>query len=1089
MADVLVFEVNEFEVLESFDFEEEVQRPEDTRFYTLDEQLIDFFDKMMPKRKITKFEIKELKHLRDRIKEAYQNLVVVTETDYIIDRSRKAVNTSWIHPVYSGFDFKEYSYKKEWLPLFTDQRRNVNYYPRLLKALPSPYTSTVDGRMLDKSAMLLNEEGENPINGLGNYLMTKTIVNDDGTVDVETIEAPNTADNLKTIGFYLDARSLDIPRPMMEHPFLKSNKASFVKTDVSLLDSYPSISAIMEHAIPVTTDPYIEGRRYLKLYDIKLSQIPWSSWKERFPSVERIDIAHPISELKFKGGNEDKPGDILTKTYLVPWYQGYDSRYWLSSQIDGGALVSRILLSESNNTGNLAAYPFSDVSESHPETKPEICMNLSENFNIFLDSGLYRKIKGKGVCIPVSTILQEKSALFYKDRIIWKESTKHDILASYQKLLKVFQLPSMPEEIQKYDKIDHHSPSERRKDILSIMEDNQREPEDKADDIERIVRDLNLDSNKYYDLADQFVVCLHSLELLRGALDNRFNFYAKWTVTVDGMRVCKHCGEQVNKDTFVAVKEYDEDGHLTMDYEVLNENKAAVVTSALDIKKLFKFENTGESLLFTILTILQVTPDELQLMPILQLIRKLTSALRGKAAATRMISAESQELTESVLGISGAVVLLQTHSPFLIPRRGIGSKPLNMSGFPRDSDNPEDSPILNSIFSILRKTLESVPASFKGGIATGLRAILKNSKELHTESLRWMKIFSDQFKPLFESARERYQVPDEDVPMNTIQLPIQLVEKPVYVPGDMNIEEQYTKCITPKTTAVWYTKLPPNVRQSELKLRDKIQASPNYSLVVSSSSSLSFNTISDKDIRRRVGLGLPTGFPALAEFIKTADSASYVTIISRFLSILSGTSFSVKEQTRFRDLVIRLDIRESSSLLRDTAKGIFFELMAAIKASAPLSRLILDSLKTDLTLRMILLSEAAATKEDFELRSKERNFLKAALRALNDTEREVTQRMLELGIADVIISNVDRERFAREFSWVDEEPIEDLNLVDANRPEEGYAGDRDYVENGDQPLANDGTALEVDRGFYGDRGVRDYEDYTAQTGFDNDDTL
>jgi hypothetical protein len=174
--------------------------------------------------------------------------------------------------------------------------------------------------------------------------------------------------------------------------------------------------------------------------------------------------------------------------------------------------------------------------------------------------------------------------------------------------------------------------------------------------------------------------------------------------------------------------------------------------------------------------------------------------------------------------------------------------------------------------------------------------------------------------------------------------------------------------------------------------------------------------------------------------------------------------------------------------VRDIAKGIFFELISDINKSAPLSRLVKNAFDTDLTLRMIILSEDAAKKEDFELRAKERNFLKASLRGLTDIEREITQRLLELGIADIIISNVDRERFSREFTWMDEEPIEE-NLVDINRPEEGYDDVRDYVENGDQPVADDGAQLDVDRGFYGDRAIRDYGDYTAQGVFDNDDTL
>jgi len=1086
MADVLVFDPAEFEVLETFDFEEDIQRPEQTRFYTLDEQLIDFFDKMMPKRKITKFEIKELKQYRDRIKEAYQNLVIVTETDYVVDRSRKVVNTSWIHPVYAAFDYKSYSYKRDWLPIFKEQRKNVNYYPRLIKALPSPYSSTADGRIFERSDMLVNEEGKLPINGLGNYSMTHGVINDDGTTSIELIDVPNTSDNLKTIGYYLDKRPYELPNPMLEHPFLKSNQPNFVKTDVSLVDAYPSIQAILEHAVPVTTDPYGKGKEYLKLYDVKLAQIPWSVWKERFPGVERRDVTPSVTELKFPKENEDKPGDILTKTYIREWHPGYDSRLWLSLQADGGRFISRILLSEADVKGNLAPYPYSDATDTYLETNPEICMNLSENFNVFLDTGLYRqtfKKKGdfyevKGVCVPISTIMQEKSGLIYKDRQIWKESTKTSILSDYQKLLKSFQIPIVSEEI-KYEKVDHRTVSERRKDILAILDDPEREPEDKADDIERIVRDLTLESNQYYDIANQFVVCAHTLEVLRGALVDRFAFYAKWTVSTEGVRVCRFCGEQVNKDIFFAVKEYDEDGHITTDYEALYEAKPLTISVA-DIKKLFNFENTGESLMFTILTILQVTPEELQLVPILQLIRKLTNALKSKA---KTITLENQELIEGVLGIAGAIVILQTHTPFLIPKRGIGNKPLNMGGYPRDSENPEECFILGSIFSLLRKTLESVPASFKGGIATGLRAILKNSKEVKEQSLRWIKIFYDQFKPLFETARERYEEPIEEVITNTLQLPILPIEKADYSPGDTLAEEAAMGCKL--ATIVWNTKTPPNVRQNEPELQDRIYPSPDLSLVVGSSSVLPFVPISDKDIRRRVGLGLPAGFP-LADFVKNADASSYVVISSRILSILSGTSFSVKEQQRFRELLVGLDIRESTSLLRDTAKGLFFELMSLVKASAPLTRLVNDSLKTDLTLRMILLSEDAANKEDFELRSRERNFLKSVLRdAMNDTEREITRRLLELGIGDFLISNVDRERFAREFSWIEVEE----NVVDPNRPEEGYAGDRDYVENGDQPIADDGTQLEVDRGFYGDRAVRDYEDYTPQTIFNDDDTL
>jgi hypothetical protein len=1076
MADVLVFDPSEFEVLETFDFEEEVQKPEETRFFTLDAQLTDYFEKILPKGKATKHEIKELKQLKDRLKTAYERLIVATESDYVVNTARKSISIPWVNPVYSGFDYKEYSYSKEWSPIFAN-RRSVNYYTRMIGALPRPYITTEDGRLINSKATLLNSEGLKPIVSLGNYLSTTTILKDDGTYDTITIEIPNTADEIKTIGFYLSERP-ELPRPLSEHPFLKSNRPSFIKSDVSLLDSFPSVTAILEHAIPTSTDPY-DSSKLLKLYDVKLSQIPWASWKERFPSVERQDVPMPILELKFKKDSTDAPADILTKFYS-PWSSGYDSRLWLSSQVDGGYLVSKLLLSDAASAGSLAVSPFSEIpTASFPESKPEICMTLTANFDSFLSSGIYRPAKGNvGYCIPVSTIIQEKITDAYKGRIAWKESTKHDMLVDYQELLKHFQISVVPEDI-KYPKFEHLVQSERRRDVFVIQEDIEREPEDKADALEKIVRDLNLENRMYYDVPGQFVLCLHTIELLRGALDDRFGFYAEWTVSVDGNRVCRFCGEEINTDTYNAVKEYDEDGHIVMEYSVLETEEISTdnfVNSLAQLKKMFNPDNAGESLLFTILTFLQVLPEEKQLLPVLQLIRKLSAGLKARAAASKSIAKEKQELVEGALGIAGAIVLLQTHNPFLVPKRSIGNRPLNTSGYPRDSDKPEDCQLLKALLVLLKKTFEAFPGSYRGSVATILREVLKKSKALEEQAIQWIKFFAEQNKPAFESARERYEVPETEAPKNTLVLPIEAVADPVYKPGKL-VQEHSMNCNISKLSVSWSTKRLPSVSQAEISLYKKIEPSPHRSLVEPKDKTIPSITVADSDIRKRISLGLPSGFPQLENFEKTADGPAFVLITSQLLSVLSNTSMSVKEQKELRKNIIQIDIAESNSLIRDIAKGYFYELMHTVKASPPLTRAVNEAIKTNLTMRMILLSKDAAEKEDFELRAKERNTLKAAFRSMNDTERELTQRLLDLGLSDFLITNVDRERFVRELNY--QEP-------DENRPEEGYNDERDYVENGDQPIALDGTILEVDYGDYGDRAVRDYNDYTTQYDFDDD---
>jgi hypothetical protein len=103
---------------------------------------------------------------------------------------------------------------------------------------------------------------------------------------------------------------------------------------------------------------------------------------------------------------------------------------------------------------------------------------------------------------------------------------------------------------------------------------------------------------------------------------------------------------------------------------------------------------------------------------------------------------------------------------------------------------------------------------------------------------------------------------------------------------------------------------------------------------------------------------------------------------------------------------------------------------------------------------------------------------------MTDAEREVSKRLLDLGLGDFLITNVDRERFVRELDY--KEPLLEEVVVDMDRPEEGYNAERDYVENGDEPIADDGTQLQVDYGDYGDRTVRDYNDYTTQYDFDDD---
>ena len=136
-------------------------------------------------------------------------------------------------------------------------------------------------------------------------------------------------------------------------------------------------------------------------------------------------------------------------------------------------------------------------------------------------------------------------------------------------------------------------------------------------------------------------------------------------------------------------------------------------------------------------------------------------------------------------------------------------------------------------------------------------------------------------------------------------------------------------------------------------------------------------------------------------------------------------------------------------------------------------------------MRMILLKKLDAEKEVNTLKSRERETMKSRLREMNDNEREITKKMLDIGIAEFIITNRDREIFVQEYGVRESVDVLAEGIVDENKPEEGYNDTRDY-ENDNEPVAENGQPMNVDQGDYGDAAQRDYNDYTGQAPYNRD---
>ena len=1088
-----MFEPSDLEIIETIDFEEQVQRPEDIRFFTLDEQLVDYFQKSLPKKAhITKAENWKIKKEVDRIKELYEDLIVITDTDYRIDTERRKINVPWLKSIYGGFDYEKFSYNDKLLPLAEPAaRRTPNSYPVLLKSLPRPYRSEgTDGIPITKSTDLVNEEGKEMVHALGNYVKLKRIVRDDGNVEVVKVPEANTGDDIRRIGFFIEDRKLDIPHPLADHPFLSSAKENKIITSEPLQDVFPTIEAILSHAVPVTKDPYTEGQKYLKLYDVKLSEVPWKSWKDRFPPVDAISAQPNVLSISFPAPEDVvAPSDRLQKVYDSKWKKSVNPRAWLMTQEDGGLLVIKMLLSEAGDIGLIAPDVVNERPEVQlPKSTPEECL-ATKSFEEFLASGVYRsptyKKKGDnwvettpGICAPTAFITQERQEFINQKKKAWTETTQTNIQKEYIALFKFYQPPKDLRKETEYEKYTPKGSSELRENILIILKDITLLPPDKSYNIRLLTKQITPVNNLFLDADGIFLVCEHTLSLLDGDLEaDKSEFYNKWATLEEGYRVCKSCGEQINNDSYVAQDDYDDNGHLVVSHDVLvgdtTVSTKPIASSLYQLKNVFDENNGGESVMYLILNSLQVIPSENQLIPILGNIRK------GSLAAKKL-QGSARHKFEGLLGIAGTVALLQIHNPFLVPRRSFGNKVVKLSGFPRDTLDENDTPTLNVLLTLLKELVDAFPASFREPLATILREVANNRKKVREECIRFIKQAYTEFRPQFEAAKERASTVIETVEVNQVVLPIIVPTKSEFKPGEKQGDEVFSECLLPKPNTVIVSKLLPSVSQKFVDFW-KTKPSSHAEYIESEKVTLKYTFPDKKDIEKgvKIGLAKTAKLELIRKFVDSdTDGVALSTLLGRLLDIVAPLKYDAKKVIEYRQFLDNINSFENKSLFRDAVKGRIYELLDSLKDG------MLDAVRTsmtrDLGMNMILLTKESSEKEVDILRSKERETLKARLREMDDRSREVTKMLMDIGISQYVIKNEDRKLFAKELHM--EDNVDDTENPD-NIPEGGFTN-RDYVDS-DEQLNENGLPIEPDRGDYGDVRDRPFDDYSRDYNFEN----
>lgn len=1037
-----VFDTSEYKLLEEIEFDETILRPESVRFYTLEEQVSDAYEKMIPRGRTTKFQLDQLAKDVDKLRDLYTKYIVPTEDKYVVREPEQLRHFPWIFPIYAAGNTTEYD-GDSWAALFEPSSLKLpKFYNRMLGSLPKPYASTQEGRpyVLSTATTFLDGNGESPIRALPKFVTTIPERHEDGTFDLIPTPVDGTGDIVNFVGYYAQKRPFEIPNPYPGHPLFASNNAVAIDSTVDLKDLIGEnpIDTVMNHAVPNTHMPYTVGAAYLKIYDIKLEDIRWDTWKSRFPPAETVDVIEPPAPIEFENRKADKPGDKLIEGYGTEFYPALSSRYWLSSQLDGGELVVAMLKSNVGTNGTVNQLPGADMEPMpFPKTTLEDCDLTDIDFQELTIRGLLRRTwegnKAVLTCVPLDFIKQERKILGYKNRKTWKESTPADDLRTYMRELKLHVPIETPIPKIKLEKIPTSETSKQRVEIVAVLEDRRRFADDKLRDIKELTKDLFVENRTIVDVDNKFIVCQHTLALLGGDLaKDRNKYYEEWTTRVDGFRVCKYCGEHVSSDILEDQEEFTDEGRVIKHASFLTERKFSVIPgNAIQIfKDLFDMTKPSDEVFFMLISLLGVVPDVTQTQPILQMGRELAATLKPAS--------------QGVVGIAQAILLLQSHVPSLIPKRSFGKRPLVISGYPRDG-KPAEFTIVDSMMLVLTKTFEAYPTSFKGSSVTTLRLVLNKPAAIKKACYGIIdQMVENEFMRDSLNRAKAYAPAEEAVASNEMlraDIPTPKMGSILHSPECPSFRVFWTSVRLPTIVQ------PPTILRSGIDHFKRSDASRKLVEI-----SLSIRTtpvkIDPKEIAKRL----------------KGSTASDNWRINVMLINRIATLFSIPSP------VATLDTTQKPAELRDITKGFYNELVSELSKNQITKSKLEEFKKKDILFLVVSADLTEAKKTTNSLKAKERTLFTDRMREMTDADREITKDLIARGLAPYIITDKDRILFAREKEQ-EEEQQEDV----------GVGLPVDYQDQGDVPINTD----IIERGNYGD--YTDVQTDYDQTHFDDGD--
>lgn len=1138
MADELVSEAGlltfdpttEFQVLEEFDHDERIQRPEALRFFTLEQQTTDYIQKLLPKTgRVPKGVLKESEHEVDTMRELYQRILRETPEGYELIPPEKRVSLPWVVPYTKSYpSLQNPTGFERWRTLFSDANRGIQY-TNILDALPKfsqggddrtqkelpvlpsqtlvmVYSSPVDIEGRDKDVILL-----------GDFIYNNTAYRNDGSYTIAKIPRPGTHDTGRFTGYKINPPPVEFPNPLDDNPFLnRRTEPVKMETNEPLEDLLPSFELIMEHAVPSTTKPYVEAQPFLKIWDIQLTDIPWVIWKAKFASEETVSetlapepLAPPTTP-----GDEQAPSSELQGIYETTWSQGIASRFWLSRQIDAGQFVSVALLSKVSAMTPISVPPplVGEDEGLFPSGTAEDCIPTNvQSFEDFAGAGVYRPgvqsakenepgWKGTARCVPLTFIQREQEDVPYRNRKPWLPDTDSKLLQEYQSLLRERILPKQTA-VRPSSAAPAGKPApinETRAQILALLKDTQtRLPEDIAADILLLLKSALpepvLTNHIYSDSATgTFLVCEHTLRSLEGEFDRDPKLYLKqWGAEEGGKIVCRYCGDTITDEVFTVKDQFDENGRPIVTYRKLETKQNQFIPdhstrvfaeSLFDLKKQFDLTSPAEDMLYLIITLLQVLPENDKLKPFLDVLKTEGAKLKPLIQSKDETKSANAQLVSCMLGFSAAILLIQTHMPMLIPRKSVGPRPIVTRGFPRDTTDLADAPFVDGVMNLLRRSFEQFPTTFKGASVVFIRVLIKNQKGLRTKVLSTLqKLAGGPFKAALISAKDMVRPMDtkEEPTFNTFDPPKFRFEAAGDLkPGATLIEEPYPPFTCTDPLPAFYTGVRIFPLFSEVQIVSPIVPAPTADVLPPAAPFPLETAIPPTQlIRNRARIGLPRDWasPTYAKLVESNDAIQLqksLDILLDAIGLLENAPVDVLSK-------IRAESRKATgdpSLLRDFFKGLFFELARSL--SRPFVVQLERSLQSNLAIKAITTSETAAKSVRDKLRAEETAAYKKSLREMSDVGRDITKKLQDLGIGVYLVTKYDRETFMRELSAQLEgaEPPDENVVAPADglqnvAPEDANQED-DVGEQGNAELNDNGEEDDADNGDYGDRRAR-----------------